>query len=68
MRPGPPHAAPSDALYLATRGGAALLGREGELGVLEPGAQADLLLIDMDGEGEVVVVVVVEQSDPLGAG
>lgn len=40
----------SDALYLATRGGAALLGREGELGVLEPGAQADLLLIDMDGQ------------------
>jgi len=40
----------SDALYLATRGGAGLLGREGELGVLEAGALADLLLVDMDGQ------------------
>jgi len=40
----------SDALYLATRGSAGLLGREGELGVLEAGALADLLLVDMDGQ------------------
>jgi len=49
-QPTPLTPAPSDALYLATRGGAGLLGREGELGVLEAGALADLLLVDMDGQ------------------
>ena len=39
----------SDALYLATRGSAQLLGKEGELGLLEGGALADILLVDMQG-------------------
>ena len=40
----------SDALYLATRGGAGLLDMEDDLGALEPGMQADMILVDMDGE------------------
>ena len=40
----------SDALYLATRGSAKVLAREGELGLLEGGAVADFLLVDMNGE------------------
>ena len=39
----------SDALYLATRGSAQLLEKEGELGLLEGGALADILLVDMQG-------------------
>jgi len=38
----------SDALYLATRGGAGLLDMEDDLGALEPGMQADMILVDMD--------------------
>ncbi len=37
------------ALEMATIGGAACLGREGELGVLRPGAVADLAVWKMDG-------------------
>ena len=37
----------SDALYLATRGGAQLLGMEASLGALEQDMAADLLLVDM---------------------
>ena len=37
------------ALELATLGGAACLGRSGELGVIEPGAVADLAVWRLDG-------------------
>ena len=39
----------SDALYLATRGSAALLNLEHSLGALQPGHLADMLLVDMEG-------------------
>ncbi len=38
-----------DALELATLGGAACLGRQGELGVLRPGAAGDLVCWRVDG-------------------
>ena len=40
----------SDAVYLATRGGAQLLGLEDRLGALQENMKADLLLVDMSGE------------------
>ena len=40
----------SDALYLATRGSAKLLDMEADLGGLEEGKLADLLVVDMSGE------------------
>ena len=51
---GPPAGRPTsftarDALELATRGSAACLGRLGELGVLAPGAAADLVAWKLDG-------------------
>ena len=39
----------TDALHLATRGGASLLGMEASLGSLEPQKLADLLVVDMFG-------------------
>jgi len=39
----------SDALFLATRGGAALLDMEQDMGALEVGKLADVLLVDMKG-------------------
>ncbi len=39
----------SDVLYLATRGGAALLNMEDRLGSLDTGKLADILLVDMTG-------------------
>jgi imidazolonepropionase-like amidohydrolase len=39
---------PTDTLVAATRHGGELMGRPGELGVLHPGALADLLLVDGD--------------------
>jgi 5-methylthioadenosine/S-adenosylhomocysteine deaminase len=39
----------SDTLRLATRGGAAAAGMADQIGVLEPGRQADLALVDLSG-------------------
>jgi cytosine/adenosine deaminase-related metal-dependent hydrolase len=51
-----------DALDLATRGGAACLGRQGEIGELSPGAVADLALWRLDG-----VAFAGALSDPIEA-
>jgi cytosine/adenosine deaminase-related metal-dependent hydrolase len=50
------------ALALATRGGAALLGRSSEIGSLEVGKAADLVLVDMSGLDRAGAL-----SDPLAA-
>jgi len=42
----------SDALYLATRGGASLLDMDRQLGSLDTGKLADILLVDMKGKAE----------------
>jgi cytosine/adenosine deaminase-related metal-dependent hydrolase len=49
QRGGPTSFTARDALELATRGSAACLGRLGELGVLAPGAAADLVAWKLDG-------------------
>lgn len=51
-----------DALRMATRGGARLLGREAELGSLEVGKAADLVLVDVSG-----LEFAGALSDPLAA-
>ncbi len=38
---------PAEALYLATAGGARALGKSSAIGTLEPGKEADLLLVDI---------------------
>ena len=45
----------SDAIYLATRGGASLLDMTASLGVLEPGMLADIIRVDMDGENRLLL-------------
>lgn len=49
MRGGPASTGARDALEIATRGSAACLGREGELGVLEVGAAGDLVCWSLEG-------------------
>jgi imidazolonepropionase-like amidohydrolase len=39
---------PMDAIVAATRNGAAFLGRASDLGTLEPGKRADLIVVDGD--------------------
>jgi 5-methylthioadenosine/S-adenosylhomocysteine deaminase len=39
----------AEALYIATRGSAAVLNREDELGALEPNYLADIILVDLSG-------------------
>jgi cytosine/adenosine deaminase-related metal-dependent hydrolase len=50
------------ALEIATRGGAACLGRDGEIGVLAPGAVADLVCWPLEG-----IVFAGALSDPIEA-
>jgi imidazolonepropionase-like amidohydrolase len=47
---------PTDTLVAATRHGGELMGRPGELGVLHPGALADLLLVDGDPLTDITVL------------
>jgi imidazolonepropionase-like amidohydrolase len=44
---------PRDVLHAATRGGAQVMGRSRELGRLEPGMLADLLLLDADPQKDI---------------
>ena len=45
--------APRDVLHAATRGGAQVMGRSSELGRLEPGMLADILLLDADPQKDI---------------
>ena len=49
LRGGPKALSARDALHLATMGGARCLGRQDEIGSLEPGKQADLAIWGLDG-------------------
>jgi cytosine/adenosine deaminase-related metal-dependent hydrolase len=49
LRKGPASTGARDALHIATLGGAQCLGREGELGVLAPGAVGDLVCWPLTG-------------------
>jgi cytosine/adenosine deaminase-related metal-dependent hydrolase len=51
-----------DVLEIATRGSAACLGREGELGVIEPGAAGDLVCWPQEG-----IAYAGALSDPIEA-
>lgn len=62
FRSGPAHFGARDALELATRGGARCLGRDGEIGVLKPGANADLCIWPLQGVAWAGAV-----SDPIDA-
>jgi cytosine/adenosine deaminase-related metal-dependent hydrolase len=60
-RGGPEELTVRDALEMATMGGARVLGRQDEIGSLEPGKLADLAVWRLDGLGHVDVV------DPVAA-
>ncbi|SFE59423.1 Cytosine/adenosine deaminase [Actinopolyspora alba] len=60
-RYGPDALSVRDALWMGTRGGARCLGREDELGSLEPGKLADIALWDLDGLGHAGI------GDPVAA-
>jgi cytosine/adenosine deaminase-related metal-dependent hydrolase len=62
FRAGPSAFGARDALRLATRGGARCLGRDGELGVIAPGANADLAIWPLSGVKYAGAV-----SDPIDA-
>jgi cytosine/adenosine deaminase-related metal-dependent hydrolase len=62
MRRGPQAMSARGALELATRGSAGCLGREGELGVLAPGAVGDLVCWPLEG-----IAFAGALSDPLEA-
>jgi cytosine/adenosine deaminase-related metal-dependent hydrolase len=62
LRKGPASTGARDALELATRGSAACLGRDGELGVLAPGAVGDLVCWPLEG-----VAFAGALSDPVEA-
>jgi cytosine/adenosine deaminase-related metal-dependent hydrolase len=62
LRGGPEAMTARDALSIATRGGAACLGRAGELGVLAPGCPADLVCWPLEG-----VAFAGALSDPIEA-
>jgi cytosine/adenosine deaminase-related metal-dependent hydrolase len=62
FRSGPQHFGARDALLLATRGGARCLGRDGEIGVLALGANADLCVWPLTGVAWAGAV-----SDPIDA-
>jgi cytosine/adenosine deaminase-related metal-dependent hydrolase len=62
FRSGPARFSARDALHLATRGGARCLGRDGEIGVLAVGANADLCIWPLDGVSFAGAV-----SDPIEA-
>ena len=62
FRSGPAAFGARDALELATLGGAACLGRTGEIGVLTPGANADLCVWPLEGVTWAGAV-----SDPIDA-
>jgi len=47
---------PMDAIVAATRLGGELMGRPGELGVIAPGAFADLLLVDGDPLADIEIL------------
>ena len=61
VRGGPAALTPREALELATRHGARCLGREDELGRLEPGALADVALWRLDDPGRAGI------ADPVAA-
>ncbi|MGX1805491.1 8-oxoguanine deaminase [Nocardia sp. NPDC055321] len=72
LRGGPSAISVRTALELATRGGARVLGRENEIGSLEPGKLADLALWRLDGPAHAgiddpVTALVLGSAPPLAA-
>jgi cytosine/adenosine deaminase-related metal-dependent hydrolase len=67
QRGGPTAFTARDALELGTRGSAACLGRLGELGVLAPGAVADLVAWKLGGSGRTGIAFAGALTDPVEA-